>query len=190
MKGKDAMESLGTEIRSFYSLRELREAIEEEIKQYDSIVEEYSQWLGLFLRGHEGTNGDKEGYKNLAAMQKTIKTKKPQKTEKKEKKNKKQETSSANWTLYRDVMLSANEQGQAEIIFEAIEEINNKIGKLRRAESTFAELEKSGLGKDITFITFIHDGVPEKLVLQQKKGEELAQRFKFITELSVSTETE
>lgn len=184
------MENIGTEVRTFYSLRELREAIEEEIKQYNAVVEEYSQWLGLFLRGAEAANSDKEWYKNLSAMQKTKAKKKPQKTEKKQEKSKKQEASAADWTAYRDVMLSTNEQGQAEIVFEAIEEINNKIDKLERAEGTFAELEKSGLGKDITFIAFIHDGVPEKLVLRHKKGEELAERFKFITEFSVSTDTE
>jgi hypothetical protein len=190
-EGRNAMENLGTEVRTFYSLRELREVITEEIKQYNAIVEEYSQWLGLFLRGAEAANSDKEWYKNLSTMQKTIKTKKkPQKTERKQEKSKKQEASAADWTAYRNVMLSTSEQGQAEIVFEAIEEINNKIDKLERAEGTFAELEKSGLGKDITFIAFIRDGVPEKLVLRHKKGEELAERFKFITEFSVSTDTE
>ena len=186
------MESLGTEVRTFYSLRELREAIEEEIKQYNVITEEYSQWLGLFLRGAEAANSDKEWYKNLSAMQKTIKTKKkPQKNEKKQGKDKKQEQQeAADWASFRDVMISASEQGQAEIVFEAIEQINNKIDKLEHAESAFAELEKSGLGKDITFIVFIHDGIPEKLVLRHKKGEEIAERFKFITEFSVSTEQE
>ena len=185
------MECLGTEVRTFYSLRELREAIEEEIKQYAAIVEEYSQWLGLFLRGAEAANSDKEWYKNLAAMQKTIKAKKkPQKNEKKQEKTKKQqEAAAADWTSFRDVMLSTNEQGQAEVVFEAIEQINNKVDKLEHAESTFAELEKSGLGKDITFIVFIHDGVPEKLVLRHKKSEEIAERFKFITEFSVSTDS-
>jgi hypothetical protein len=191
VKEENAMESLGTEVRTFYSLRELCEVIKEEIKQYNAIAEEYSQWLGLFLRGAEAANSDKEWYKNLSTMQKTIKTKKKtQKTEKKQEKGKKQETPAADWTLFREIMLSASEQGQAEIVFEAIEEINNKIDKLEKAESTFAELEKSGLGKDITFIAFIHDGVPEKLVLRHKKGEELAERFKFITEFSVSTDTE
>ena len=185
------MESLGTEVRTFYSLRELCEAIEEEIKKYSAIVEEYSQWLGLFLRGAEAANNDKEWYKNLSAMQKTIKAKgRTQKTEKKQEKNRKQESIAADWTSYRDVMLSASEQGQAEIVFQAIEEINSKIDKLEKAKNTFAELEKSGLGKDITFIVFLHDGVPEKLVLRHKKGEELAERFKFITEFSVSANTE
>lgn len=191
MKVKNAMESLSTEVRTFFSLRELREAIAEEIKQYNATTEEYSQWLGLFLRGAEAANGDKEWYKNLSAMQKTIKAKKkPQKTERKQEKSKKQEASAADWTSYRDVMLSTSEKGQAEIVFEAIEEINDKIDKLERAENTFAELEKSGLGKDITFVAFIRDGVPEKLVLRHKKGEERAERFKFITEFSVSTDAQ
>lgn len=190
MKREKAMESLGTEVRTFYSLRELREVIEEEIKQYNAMVEEYSQWLGLFLRGAEAANSDKEWYKNLSAMQKAKAKNKPQKTEKKQEKNKKRETSATDWTSYRDVMLCTSEQGQAEIVFEAIEEITSKVDKLQRAESTFAELEKSGLGKDITFIAFIRDGVPEKLVLRHKKGEELAERFKFITEFSISTDAE
>jgi hypothetical protein len=87
-------------------------------------------------------------------------------------------------------MLCTSEQGQAEIVFEAIEEINAKVDKLEKIKNTFNDLEKSGLGKDITYIAFIHDGIPEKLVLRHKKGEELAERFKFMTEFSVSTETE
>jgi len=185
------MECLGTEVRSFYSLGELREALEEEIAQYRSIVEEYSQWLGLFLRDSEASYGDKEWFKNLSAMQKAIKVKKkPQKTEKKQGKKKKQEAMAADWIPYRDIMLCASEQGQAEMVFEAIEEINDKIDKLEKIKNTFGELEKSGLGKDITYIAFLRDGVPEKLVLRHKKGEELAERFKFITEFSVSTSTE
>jgi len=184
------MESLGTEVRSFYSLSELRETLEEEINQYKAIVEEYSQWLGLFLRDSEAAYGDKEWFKNLSAMQKTIKAKKkPQKTEKKQGKTKKQETA-AEWIPYHDITLCTSEQGQVEMVFEAIEEINDKIDKLEKTKNALGELEKSGLGKDVTYIAFIRDGVPEKLVLRHKRGEELAERFKFITEFSVSAGSE
>jgi hypothetical protein len=184
------MESLGTEVRSFYSLGEMREALEEEIVQYKAILEEYTQWLGLFLRDSEAANRDKEWFKNLSAMQKVMKAKKPQKTEKKQGKNKKQEATSVDWVNYQDIMICATEQGQAEIVFEAVEEVNGKINKIETVKNTLGNLEKSGLGKDITYVAFIHDGVPEKLVLRHKKGEELAERFKFITELSVSADTE
>jgi hypothetical protein len=185
------MESLGTEVRSFYSLADVRETLDEEISQYRAIVEEYSQWLGLFLRDSEAAYGDKEWFKSLSSMQKTLKTKaKPQKTEKNKGKNRKPEPTAADWIPYREVMLCTSEQGQAEIVFEAIEHINEKMDKLEKIKNTFTDLEKSGLGKDITYIVFIHDGVPEKLVLRHKKGEEIAERFKFITEFSVSTSTE
>jgi len=183
------MESLGTEVRSFYSLAEIREVLEEEINQYKAIAEEYSQWLGLFLRDSEAANSDKEWFKNLSSMQKLTKARKTQKTEKKEGKKKKEPTS-IEWVPYRDIMLCATEQGQAEIVFEAIEKINDKIDKLEKTKNSFNDLEKSGLGKDVTYVVFMHDGIPEKLVLRHKKGEELSERFKFITELSVSADSE
>lgn len=181
------MESLGTEVRSFFSLRELRETLDEEINQYKVLMEEYSQWLGLFLRDSQAAYGDKQWFKNLSTMQKTLKAKKPPKTEKKQGKNKKQEATAAEWIPFRGIILCVSEQGQAEIVFEAIEEINDKIDKLEKIKNTCGELEKSGLGKDITYIAFIRNGFPEKLVLRHKKGEELEERFKFITEFSVST---
>jgi hypothetical protein len=180
------MESMGTEIRTFYSLSELRETVMEEINQYKAIAEEYSQWLGLFLRDSEAAYKNQEWFKNLSVMQKSLKTaRKPARKEKQTKKGKSEPTS-PEWIPYREILLCASEQGQAEIVFEAIEEINDKIDKLEKVKNTVNELEKSGLGKDITFIAFVNDGVPEKLVLRHKEGKELAERFKFIAEFSVS----
>jgi len=35
-----------TEIRTFYSLKEIRQSIEQEINQHKMLLEDYSQWLG------------------------------------------------------------------------------------------------------------------------------------------------
>lgn len=176
----------GTEVRSFYSLQELRQLVEEEITQYKSMVEEYSQWLGLFLRDSETANKDQEWFKNISAMQKSLKAgKKPPSKEKKP--NKKQGVAS-DWIPFKEVMLCATESGEAEVLFEAIEEIHAKIDKLTKVKSALEELEKSGLGKGITYVVFILDGVPEKIALRQKK-EDSTERFKFATEFSVSTES-
>ena len=116
---------MGTEIRTFYSLKELEEAIKEQIEFYKSLVEDYSQWLGSFLRDYEQTYGDEEWFKNIAALSKSLKTKKtPKKTEKKGKKKKKE---GSIWIDFKEIMLSASEQGEAEILFEAIEEILSLI---------------------------------------------------------------
>ena len=180
------MEGLGTEVRSFYSLQDLQETLEEEIDHYKTIVEEYNQWLGLFLRDSESAFGDQEWFKNLAALQKSLKAgKKTAGKNKKPGKKEKQQSSSPDWIPYKEIMLCANEQGQAEIVFEAIEEINDKIDRLGKIGNTISELMKSGLGIGITYVTFIREGVPEKLVLRRRKDKELADRFKFVTEISV-----
>ncbi|MDH5447690.1 MAG: hypothetical protein OEY24_02800 [Candidatus Bathyarchaeota archaeon] len=176
-----------TEIRSFYSIKEINEALEEEIEQYKSVADEYSQWLGSFLRDSEAIQENEEWAKKMVAHQK----KKPKgKTKKAKKKGKTKETqTSADWIQFKEVMLNASEQGEAEILFEAIEEINRKTEQLEKAKDSIAQLEKSGLGKDITYITYICDGVPEKIVLRHKKDQEFAKKFQYIADFSILKET-
>lgn len=166
------MSNLVTEIRNFYSLKELSESVEDEINSYKAAVEEYSQRLGLFLRDLETTHGDQEWFKEISALQKSSK---------KEKSKGKKKSSS--WTTFKDIMLSADEQGEAEMFFEAIEEMNRKIMKLEKIRDTIEDLKKFGLGNDILYITYLRDKVPEKLVLR-KKGEKTAEKFEFIAEFS------
>ena len=176
-----------TEIRSFYSIKEINEALEEEIEQYKSVADEYSQWLGSFLRDSEAIQENEEWTKKMVALQK----KKPKgKTKKAKKKGKTEETqTSADWIQFKEIILSASERGEAEILFEAIEEINRKIEQLEKAKDSIAQLEKSGLGKDIIYITYICDGVPEKIVLRHKKDQEFAKKFQYIADFSILKET-
>ncbi len=178
------MESLETEIRSFYSLQELREVLDEGIRHYGELVEEYTQWLGLFLRGAEASNGDQEWFKKLSGMQKALKSGRKAKKEVKGT-EKKKEAGSPEWIVYKEILLSTNEQAQAEIVFDVIEEISEKMDRIEKSKIAFAELEKSGLGTGLTYIALIRNGVPEKLVLRQKKDKEISERFRFATEISV-----
>lgn len=180
------LEGLATEIRSFHSLRDLRESIEEEIDQYESVADEYSQWLGSFLRDMQETHGNEEWFKKLSTFQRSSKgkSKRENKKESKEEKKKKADTSTE-WISYKALMLSASEQGEAEILFDAIEEINRKIEQLRKVKSVIENLEKSTLGKDMIYITYIHDGVPEKIVLRHKKDKEFAEKFSFAADFSM-----
>jgi hypothetical protein len=181
------MRNIVTEIRSFHSIREINEALKEEIEQYRSIVDEYSQWLGSFLRDSETIQEDEEWNRRMAALQKAKPKGKTKKTKKKGK-SKKTKTS-AEWVQFKEIMLSASEQGQAEILFETIEEINRKIEQLEKVKDSIAQLEKSGLGKDIIYITYICDGVPEKIVLRHKKDQEFAKKFQYIADFSISKVT-
>jgi len=182
------LESLATEIRSFYSLRELRESIEKEIDQYKAVDDEYSQWLGSFLRDMEATHGDEEWFKKLSASQKSMKVKAKKESEKESKGKKTKAGASTEWVSYKGVMVSASERGEAEILFDAIEEIDRKIEQLNKVKSTIENLERSALGKDIIYIAYFHDGVPEKIVLRHKRDKEFAEKFKFIADFSMLKE--
>jgi hypothetical protein len=46
------------------------------------------------------------------------------------------------------------------------------------------QLEKYGLGRNIVYLTYIREGIPEKIVFRPKKGAEL-EKFRFVTEFSI-----
>jgi hypothetical protein len=175
------LESLATEIRSFYSLRDLKESIEEEIEKYEVVADEYSQWLGSFLRDLESTPINEELLKKLSTFQKSMKGKSKGGPTKKL-------VTSTEWIFFRGIMLSASEQGEAEILFDAVEEINRKIEQLNRVKSAIEILERSALGKDVIYITYIRNGVPEKIVLRAKREKEFMEKFRFTADFSALKE--
>ncbi len=180
------MQGLGgflTEIRTFYSLKEIREGIEEEISQYKLMFEDYSQWLGSLLRNPEPLK-NQELAKKASELQKVLKTGGRGKGKKEEKKV----GLSTEWVQFKDLMLCSDEVGEVELLFEAIEELKSKIDKLEKAKNSIVDLERYGLGKEILYVTYIRDGVPEKIVFKQKKSAETAQKFEFAADFSVLTQ--
>ncbi|RLI27956.1 hypothetical protein DRO50_03755 [Candidatus Bathyarchaeota archaeon] len=177
----ETVEGPATEIRSFYSLRELRENVEEAIKCYKSLVADYSEWLGTLLRTMD-TKENSEWAKKVAEMQKVLKAK--AKVKKPGKKKREKAPQLIEWISFRDIMLCADERGETEILFEVIEALNDKLNRLEKVKESIEQLEKYGLGRNIVYLTYIHEGVPEKIVFRPKKGVEL-ERFVFETTFSV-----
>jgi len=179
-------DSLATEIRSFYSLQDLRDSVEEQISRYKTLADEYSQWLGSFIRDLESTHGKEEWFKNVSALQRL-----PRKAARKEEKKRggKEKAASTEWVPVKGVLLSASDQGEVEILFDAIEEINRKIEQLSRVNEAVEDLERLALGKEIIYVAYVHNGVPEKIVLRHKEGGESSEKFKFIADFSVLKET-
>ncbi|MEM1540388.1 MAG: hypothetical protein QXJ07_03285 [Candidatus Bathyarchaeia archaeon] len=168
-----------TEIRTFYSIREIREMVEVEISQHKVLLEDYSQWLGTLLRSPESSKNP-EWAKRVAELQKVLKTG-GRKGGKKEEKS----TYSSEWVAFKDLMICADEFGEIEIIFEAVEELKNKLEKLEKAKNSLAELERYGFGKDVIYVTYIHEGIPEKIAVKPKKTLESMERFEFVADFSV-----
>lgn len=180
-KGDAALDMLLTEIRTFYSLKEIRENVEAELAQCKLLLEDYSQWLGSLLRSSESSK-KQEFTKKATEMQKVLKAGGGKAGKKEDKKS----GGLTEWANFKDLMVCADDVGEAEILFEATEELKNKIAKLEKAKNSLIDLERYGLGKDLLYITFIRDGVPEKIVFKPKKGADVKEKFEFIADLSVT----
>jgi hypothetical protein len=181
--------TVGTEIRTFYSLKEMNDSLSEQIDQYKTLSEDYSQWLGSLLRSCEENHGNEDWFQKSAALQKNVRVQGKKNTEMKQTaksgKGKGKKAESSCWVQSSGIFLCSTEQGEVEILFEAIEEINAKIQGLERFKGAIQQLERLGLGKSVNYITYFKDDVPEKIVLRTKKDTQTAESFKFSTDLTV-----
>jgi hypothetical protein len=124
--------------------------------------------------------------KKTAELQKVLKSG-SRKGGKKEGKN---ASTVTEWVQFKDMMLSADILGEAEILFEAIEELKNKIDKLERAKNSIIELERYGLGKDLLYVAYLHDGVPERIFFKQKRNVDVAEKFEFNADFVVTEQAQ
>ncbi len=175
---------MGTEIRTFATLKDITEYVVDQTEQHRALHEDYSQWLGTLLRDSEISHKNDEWYQKSVAMQKTTKSPPKKAPEKKPAgKGKKGEENSI-WVPSGSIMLSSTDQGQAEILFEAIEKIGTKIQDLEKLKGSIQQLERIGLGKNVSYILYIEDDVPKKIVVQPKNNNSDGS-FKYATEMSI-----
>jgi hypothetical protein len=181
---------LGTELRTFTSIKEITEFVVNQTSQYKALYEDYSQWLGTLLRDFESKHKNEEWYQKSAALQKTLKSqaKKPAETDKSKKggkKGAKGKVEESPWIQTGDIAISFTEQGQTEILFEAIEKIGAKIQEYEKFKGTIQQLTRLGLGQTVNYIVYLEENIPKKIVLKQKNTAKGDDAFKFMTELSV-----
>lgn len=178
---------MGTEIRTFTSLKEISDFLITQTAQYKSLFEEYSQWLGTVLRDSEGKHKGEEWLVKSAAAQKMLKSqaKKPPEPEKGKKGGKKGENEESPWIQTGDVAISFTDQGHTEILFEAIEKINTKLLEYEKFKATIQQLTRLGLGQTVNYIVYLEEEIPKKIVLKQKVVAKGDDAFKFMAELSV-----
>jgi hypothetical protein len=180
--------NMGTEIRSFATLKEATEYVADLSLQYKTLFEDYSQWLGSLLRSCEDAHSDDDWYQKSAAFQKNLKgstRKSPEARDSGKKGGKKKKSNSSCWVQSGAVWVSSTDQGQAEILFEAIEKINCKVQEIDKFKTTVQQLERIGLGKTVNYILYLEDDVPKKIVLRTKTGTQGEETFRFVAEISV-----
>lgn len=176
---------MGTEIRTFTALKEMTDYLADQLSQYKALYEDYSEWLGTLLRSCEETSKNEDWYQKSAAAQKNTRAPPKKGPEpKNNKKNSKKDESSI-WIPSGTILLSSTEQGQAEILFEALEKIGSKLQEIDRFKSSIQQLERIGLGKNVNYILYIEDDVPKKIVTRPKNSMNNEEAFKFAAQLSI-----
>jgi predicted secreted protein len=156
---------LVTEIITIRSLQDLQTRLEAENESYLSQKEEISERLGNFLRETEEEHGDEDWFKQLDLEKLGSK-----KNDKKKK--------GSDWVQFQGLELSSSLQGEAEVMFEAISKISEKLEALSKGIESLEELRKIGLGNDIRYICYIEEGVLRKIVIKPLDDNALT-RFTF-----------
>jgi hypothetical protein len=153
------------------------------------LFEDYSQWLGSLLRTCEETHKGEDWYQKSTALQKSMKSspkKGPEaKVNGKNGGGKGKNAGSSSWVQSGNIMLSSTEQGQVEVLFEANEKINGKLFELEKFKVAVQQLERIGLGKNVSYVVYIEDDIPKKIVLRSKSNLPHEEAFRFSAELSV-----
>jgi len=174
------------EIKDFYSLKELNSFIDKEISWYEFVLKEYNQHLGSLLREQGEGQNEEELLKKLREKGFTSQEKK---RKKKGKGKKTEEAESRNWFTFRSIMFSASKESRAEIYFEAVEKIKSNLERLKEVKALIEELMKAGLGSDLIYSSYLVDGIPQKIVIQQRRdGESEGIKYRFEIDLSTSVD--
>ena len=181
---------MGTEIRTFSTLKEMNDYVTDQTSQYRALFEDYSQWLGSLLRSCEDNCKNEEWYQKSAVMQKNLRAGPKKMTEaqsgKKGGGGKSKNSADSCWVHSGDILLCSTEQGQAEILFEAVEQIGITIQGLDKFKAGIQQLERIGFGKNVNYITLIKDDIPTKIVVREKSNTQGNESFSFATDISAS----
>ena len=181
---------MGTEIRQFTSIKEIVDYTSNQILQNKALFEDYSQWLGTLLRDFEKDNKDEEWYKKTAAIQKSLKSQSKQppakSTSNKKAKGKggKSEAESC-WVYSGELQISFADEAQTQILFEAIEKIKAKIQEFEKFKLAIQQLSRLGLGTSVTYLVYIQEDSPKKIVLKSRGNTKGNESFNFAAEFSV-----
>ena len=179
---------MGTEIQTFSSLKDIADYLENQAGQYKALYEDYSQWLGTLLRSCENNHKNEDWYQKSAAQQKNLKPQQKKGPEPKEPAKKSggkgKSPTSSSWIESGNVLISSTEQGQVEMLFEAIDKINAKIQDMEKFKASTQQLERIGLGKNTSYVVYFEDDIPKKIFLKTINGPGETDIFKWVSQFS------
>lgn len=145
-------------ILTFSSLQDLSEFIENEIKKSNQMISGYNERIGVILREDP----------------------------KKESKKIKLDNSGKKWVTYGPLRLYGghSKKGEAEILFDTVDDLKNRIQKLENTIKGVTNLSKIGLGETPIFIIQLKNGIPIKMIISKLTSEDRP-RLKYEADLVI-----
>lgn len=144
-------------------LKDLRSKMSSDIKSDKSLEKAANNQQNSAQENVEQSKNKKD--KNKEDKKKDKEAKKVKIDKKDKGRNKK--FSSEGWVNYRGVSLFNGKslQGKADVYFDIINEIKITIEKLNGVKEAVSPLSNLGFGKNVSYLTYVKNGIPERLVL-------------------------
>ena len=180
-------------ISRFNSIMELRESLDERIKELDNKIELQSKLIGNKIR--EGEKNSSEELSDLKAKLNPEKSKdtkeenkksKDNKSDNKKKKSKKGE--SENWIDFEGLHLynGVGTRGELELYFKSLEEMKVELERLKKTRDSLEQLMKSGIKKELAGVGYEQNEGPFELAFI--KTDTKREKFSFKSILTVGCE--
>jgi hypothetical protein len=184
---------LNQKISRFNSITELRESLDERIKDLDEKIKIQSKLIGDKIR--EGEENNVEELSDLKEKLNPEKSKdkksdnkksKDKKSDNKKKKSKKGE--SENWIDYEGLHLynGIGTRGELELYFKSLEEMKAESERLKNTRDSLEQLMKSGIKKELAGVGYEQYDGPYELAFI--KTDSIREPFSFKSILTVGCE--
>ncbi len=192
---------MNQQISRFNSLVELRDSLDERIKELDTKINVQSKIIGDKIREGEKNNAeelsdlkaklnpDKSKDKksdNKTKDKKSDKKSRDKKSDNKKKKSKKGE--SENWIDYEGLHLynGIGTRGELELYFKSLEDMKAESERLKNTRDSLDKLMKSGIKKELAGVGYEQEEGPFELAFI--KTESAREKFSFKSILTVRCE--
>lgn len=180
-------------ILRFNSIVELKESIDERIKDLDQKIFLQSKLIGDKIRDGEENNAEelsdlkeKLNPENTKDKKNDSKKSKDRKNVSKKRKSKKGELE--NWIDYEDLHLynGVGTRGELELYFKSLEEMKEESDRLKTTRDSLEKLMKSGIKKELSGIGYAQSDGPYELAFI--KSDVSREKFSFKSILTVGCE--
>ena len=192
---------MNQKILRFNSITELRESLDERIKELDDKITIQSKLIGDKIRDGEQNNAEElsdlkeklnpEASKDKKSDNKSKNKKSDNKSKNKKSDNKKKKSKkgqSENWIDYEGLHLynGIGTRGELELYFKSLEELKSESDKLKNTRDSLDLLMKSGIKKELAGVGYAQPDGPYELAFI--KTDVMREKFTFKSILTVGCE--